>query len=394
MLKKTKSMDMYRRYAGFVLAFVFCQSFGIILFNILVDPYVVMNAPRVAGFNHIKAEINQQVRRFKALEVIRIQPQTVLLGSSRTEFGLDPDRLALQGNPPAYNLGLPAANMYEVRRYLEHAIANQPDLKTAAIGLDLLMFNQFTENTPDFLEARLETNHLVWQDILDSTFSIDALIASAKTIKRSLSYPNETVGFYYKDGQKNAQFYRKAIYGEQSTKAIIAQGLKYGVFQPVDRDRIYQVSPRYLQELQTVVTLCKEHEIDCRFFISPSHAIQWEAIRAVEGWNAFERWKREVVKILPVWDFSGYNSITTEPLNGNLKNYWDNSHYKQKVGDMVLSRIFGDESEKVPDDFGVLITPENIESHLAKIRRDREAWAKENPETVKFVENLKPSAKD
>jgi hypothetical protein len=51
--------------------------------------------------------------------------------------------------------------------------------------------------------------------------------------------------------------------------------------------------------------------------------------------------------------------------------------------------MFHYHEETVPSDFGVLITPNNIESHLAKIRSDREVWAKNHPDEVKLVEDIK-----
>ena len=67
----------------------------------------------------------------------------------------------------------------------------------------------------------------------------------------------------------------------------------------------------------------------------------------------------------------------------------DNSHYTPKLGNLILNLIFDYEKEDVPDDFGILINPENIESHLAKIRQDWEVWAKNNPDEVKLVKEVK-----
>lgn len=134
---------------------------------------------------------------------------------------------------------------------------------------------------------------------------------------------------------------------------------------------------------------CKQHDITLKVFISPSHATQWEAIRATGHWHTFEQWKREVAKITPVWDFSGYNSITTEPISNTMKNYGDNSHYTKEVGDLVLNRILSFKEETVSSDFGVLLTPETIESHLKQIRYDREVWARKHPDEVKLVEDIK-----
>lgn len=384
------NMKSYHRYEFIFTGFLLAQGLGISLVNLAVDPYGVFDAPILAGFNQVKPQLDKQVRLYKAIEVIRIKPKTILLGTSRTEFGLDPDNPVLGKNQPTYNLALPAANMYEARRYFEHALVNQPNLKTVAIGLDFLMFNKFTENTPDYKENRLMQTHIIIEDLINSTFSIDAAIASAKTIKMNLLQPQEKIGFFYPNGMRNMEFYIKNIYGNVPTQVIVRQLLKEGVFRQYDRDRVYEISKDFLNDLQIVVKTCQQKNLDCKLFISPSHAIQWEALRAVGAWPLFEEWKREVVKIAPVWDFSGYNSITTEPLKNEMKNYWDNSHYKKEVGDLLLHRIFQVNKKTVPEDFGVFITSENIESHLKKIRFEREKWAKNNPEEVQFVEDLKP----
>ena len=97
-----------------------------------------------------------------------------------------------------------------------------------------------------------------------------------------------------------------------------------------------------------------------------------------------EQGKREIVKIIPVWDFSGYNSITSED-----KNYRDSSHFYGKIGDLILNRIMGVQEEKVPDDFGIWVSERNLEAHLKTIRDARAAWRKANPDTVKMLLEMK-----
>lgn len=57
--------------------------------------------------------------------------------------------------------------------------------------------------------------------------------------------------------------------------------------------------------------------------------------------------------------------------------YWDSSHFTEKVGVWILNRIF-DKNQGVPNDFGILISPINIESHLKSIRDKRELYFSEN----------------
>ncbi|MEB3342006.1 hypothetical protein [Okeania sp.] len=141
--------------------------------------------------------------------------------------------------------------------------------------------------------------------------------------------------------------------------------------------------------MKKIVDFCKQKQIKLIVFISPSHATQWEIIKNAGHWSSFEEWKREVVKITPVFDFSGYNTITTEPIHNNMENYTENSHYTPKVGNLILNRILSYKEEELPEDFVILINSKNLESHLEKIRQDREVWVKNNPDEVNLVIEIK-----
>ena len=156
----------------------------------------------------------------------------------------------------------------------------------------------------------------------------------------------------------------------------------------------YKLSEDRFNDFKKIVEFCRQNNIELIVFISPSHATQWEALRVTDRWDSFEEWKRKMVAITPVWDFSGYNSVTSEPIQPIMSNYVDNSHYTPNIGDFVLNRILSHNVEQVPEDFGVLITSENIEQHLAKIRSDREEWAKMRPNEVELVETLKQNFKE
>ncbi len=377
----------YRRYSLYLLGLFLIQSVFFSGFNLLIDPYGIFKSPAMVGINRIKPEKRKQVRLFKAIAVSRLRPQMVFLGSSRTEFGLGTSHPVLQPFQPAYNLAIPAPNMYEVRRYLEHAIANN-QLQQVVLGIDFFMFNVFLPNTPDFNENRLEKTEITLQDTINSIYSIDVLLASLVTVRHNQQKPNG-LDYFHPDGSRTEN--RDIIFGNQPMREIMRAGLQQNTFLARQNPaRRYQLSQDHLNELQKIVNLCREHNINLKIFISPAHGTHWESIRVGGFWPVFEQWKREIVKISPIWDFSGYNSITTEPISDDMKNYLDSSHYTQEVGKLLLNRIFQTNEEKVPRDFGVLITPENIESHIQKIQQDRAVWAENNPEMVEFVEKLKP----
>lgn len=86
----------------------------------------------------------------------------------------------------------------------------------------------------------------------------------------------------------------------------------------------YKLSEDRFNDFKKIVEFCRQNNIELIVFISPSHATQWEALRVTDRWDSFEEWKRKMVAITPVWDFSGYNSVTSEPIQPIMSNYVDN----------------------------------------------------------------------
>ena len=83
-----------------------------------------------------------------------------------------------------------------------------------------------------------------------------------------------------------------------------------------------------------------------------------------EHFDEFELFKKELVKITDFIDFTGHNTIAT-----NKNNYWDSSHLRVETTEVVMAKIFNDKSVEVPEDFGVLVTKDNIDEHLENLRK-------------------------
>jgi hypothetical protein len=353
-------------------------------FNWLIDPYDVFNTPNFWGVNQEKIEKDNSDRLFKAVNITRIKPTTILMGSSRTKQGLNPEHPALKNEESVYNLAINGPNFYEVRRYIEHAIANQPNLKRIVLGVDFFMFNSHLENQPSFSEQRLEKKHLILTDAINALFSIDTFNVSRETIFASLEASEKDINY-----GKNGFMPNRNIDNNESIWRF-NQSIK--LYFQLHSD--YEFSDKYWSDFEAVVALCKKNNIDLKVFISPSHGTDLEAIAITNQWSIFEEWKRKLVQLTPVWDFSGYNSITSEPIANKMSNYVDNSHYSPTIGNLILDRVFNYQADNVPQDFGILLTSENVEKNLSKINSDRITWTKNNPDEVNLVNKIMAQVKE
>ena len=376
--KHQLKLNKFAVYNCCLIATTSIPIFLVGLFNLAIDPQDIFKTPHYANLNHEKIKKDNNDRLFKAIDIIHLQPNAIIVGSSRTKQGINPEATAL-ASQDFYNLALNGPNFYEVKRYIEHAIYNQPNLEEIILGIDFFMFNEDLANQPTFNEARLEKKHIVVDDAIKNLFSIDTFKNSMDTIKASQKSP-DTIDENY--GDNGFMPYRNFNNGEAIWRFHQSIKLYFSLHSN------YQFSQSYWNDFQEIVQLCKENNIKLTVFISPSHATQWESIYATKRWDVFEQWKRDLVNIVPVWDFSGYNSITTEPIAKYMKNYVDNSHYTPEIGDLILQRILNKPSQNVPTDFGVLLTSENIEEHLQTIKSDRSIWLQNNSEEAEMVRNF------
>ena len=69
-----------------------------------------------------------------------------------------------------------------------------------------------------------------------------------------------------------------------------------------------------------------------------------------------------------------------------MKWYWDDSHYTVNTARLVFDRIF--KRKDAVEDFGVLITSDNIDVHLDNIRRDRLTYINNNDQSVSELNDI------
>lgn len=369
-------------------------------FNAAVDPYDLLGV-RVPGVNEVKPATYDSMRLHKALSVERMRPNALILGSSRAHFGLDP---AYPGwtEKPVFNLSLFDGRVYEMLRYLQHAQAIHP-VRQVVLALDFLSFNARHRTIGDFDEKRLadgglpETIRRV-PDLVAGLASLDALRTSVDTLR----------------AQDDPCIARERPDGTHSTAHLECEVRSIGHRQMFLDNEAEFLSRQYdvyrfdyaeggettFDMLRRIVQFAREHDIDLRLLISPPHARQLETIALAGLWPAWEQWKREIVAVLsedaaahrdrqpfPLWDFSGYNSVTTEPVpelgdvGTEMAGYWDSSHYKKEIGDLMLDRVLGAAEQRVaaPRDFGVLLTQENLEENLRHALDAQAAYRRSRP---------------
>ncbi|MFM2409024.1 MAG: hypothetical protein RL358_1766 [Pseudomonadota bacterium] len=371
-------------------------------FNYLIDPYNIWNSPKIRGLNTAQSELGTHERIYKTVGLARHPADTVILGTSRSDIGLNPDHPALESK--AINLAISAQPNRETRKLFD-ALSDKQEINTFVIGLDFFVSNNLLSEPPDFVVENFSHSREWKLALSGSTLKDSALTILKRKALLSDTWSEHGLRLwsaqYIKDGGGHRKLMKASENGYLSQLYLPVPSCSYDISST--NGRLPQ-----LEEIRAIFARAHRDHITLKLLISASHARQWETLAAGGLWGKWEEWKHRLVKmneeeaqragqpVFPLWDFSGYHSISTEtvPALGDtttmMRWYFDSSHYTPAAGDLVLDRIFDykSPSRTVPDDFGVLLTSKNIEAHLVSIRAAREHYRLSHPEDIAEIEAM------
>jgi hypothetical protein len=371
--------------------------------NIVIDPYDAFRIVRIHGFNEYKIDVGND-RLVKAHVMTEEKYSGVILGTSQAQFCFDPEYAELKKLAPRfYNAGLLGANPYQLMRYLQHATTNN-DIRVAILVVDLLMFdgNSKTRSALDaaFSEDRLDISvdghvkkRLIPADFSTLVFSLDALRMSLATVRKQTPEQQlllnngmrSPVNLDYEIAQKGGA--RGAF--QASKHQYLDSYSNFQLFNDQGR------SPS-LEAFSALVKYARAKNIKLFVVFPPVHALQIEILKATNRFENQECLKRQILSRLmeesrgsgkapfPLWDFSAAHELTTEPVpvaknpGLQMQRFYDSAHFRPALGDIAFGRII-DPEHASPHDFGVLLTPDNLEASLADIRSRQDRYSQSHP---------------
>lgn len=399
--------DDMKKYSIYLLSGILLIMMSLSIFNWFINPYDLFISPEIKGINKYKSEVERHTRLSKIYQVERVRPEAILLASSR---GLVvSENMFTPAGMTGLNLSLTSGSTYELTRMFQHAQAIKP-LKRVVLALD----EAFTDGKqPGFIEQRVavDYNDVVtdgrliqrWQDGFSALLSHDALRASIRTIRKQRALSDKGDEKSYKsDRVSDAGGHRQMF-----------RQMEASIFSEYDGDvnlcgkHVENVNARMLPSLiyfEKIVEIAYSNDIDLYVYFSPSHARLYEAKCMVGEFENMHYMKIQVVEIIqamaemygkevfPVWDFSGYNVITTEKLPASddvsslMKWYWEGSHYTKETAGLLFERMFGLTDDY--QDFGVQITSENVHEHLKNSEEQRASYVSENVKDIRELQDL------
>jgi hypothetical protein len=386
-------------------------------FNYAVDPYLLFDVKRVAGFNDLKPAATTRERMMKAYQVERLDARTIVIGSSRPDLGIDPASAAWPAQAqPVYNMGLVGGDVPDGLKYLRHYVAMHPGHapKTLVVGLDFENNLYVPSATPatqhplSEVEERLAIDPSgkpnpargarVMKDRAQGLLSLDALFDSIGTVRSNRS---GAVLSLERNGHLSEAAMRDVVRAD-GYALVLGQKDEETVKLLAKPRRVLADTPgapsRKLMVVRELLAFAKANGSDVILMIQPAYVSRLELLDRLGYWADYEHWKREVTAIaaeagagqkVALWDFGGYESLMQSPKpakgKGTMAWSWDTIHYTSALGNVMVKRMF-DPAQS--GDFGVLLTPANIDARLAQVRADRDAFRVRMPQETARLARL------
>lgn len=392
-----------RRYFIHFLISVLLLAGGLAGFNWLADPYAIYR-DREAMLQLPGPILVMNERVFKTVGLAKTRSDIVMLGTSRTDIGIGREHSVFEGRR-VFNLATFGQPIRESRRLMEIAI-EQGKPQVVVLGLDFFAFNALMARPTDYVEENYSSSRSY-----SLMLSVSTLVDSSKALRRKAPSDGDCC---YANGFRTA-FKSGALAGTYRDNFVATERaylLKNYLPYPQCRYSFDGAGSSTMDSLREMMRLAHRQHIDFKLFISPAHARLWETLAAAGLWGEWEGWKRQLVRIneeeaarsgavpFALWDFSGYDDISTETVpaasdrSSLMHWYSDSAHYTPVLGKRIIRRIFAvDEQE---GGWGVTLDSAGIDVHLASLRIARDRYREshhqdlaEIDESAKVVNSLK-----
>jgi peptidoglycan/xylan/chitin deacetylase (PgdA/CDA1 family) len=303
--------------------------------------YDMTNNPRVAKVAYLD-------RRHEAYD-------SYIIGCSKTSSFSTSLLDTYYGDARFYNMIMYGGDMYDIRKTAEYVLENyQPKNIIVALGLEEAVRYNYTEDVvKNGLHAKVDGQPVLpfyaRYLLLNPSYGLDKLAALADRTR----LPSAADVFLPETG-----VYNKERRDAESVRTLTEFLEKNPGFEYDLTDKEMACMAQAVSDVAAVKAACEAQNVDFKLIMTPIYykeADNYQYEELVRYWTA-------LAEVTDFWDFSGYS-----PVSYDERYFYDAYHFRNSVGDMVLTRAFGDGRGYLPEGFGHLTTRENVRAHAARI---------------------------
>lgn len=327
----------------------------VICVNYIVDPF------SITGRNLLNIKLKMVGDdRTEKVEVVRNQPRydNIMLGSSRV-YLMNPLMVSHYIGGETYNLGVGTAQPEDHLGFLLLLEKTGKFPSSVILGLDYYSFNKSLETNKYFLRNE-DINFLhikpEQSNELVEFVSLKMLKASVLTLKVHLGLKHAKRHFDENGASSEGSTVFDFYPAKAEAKDIYALAKTNHSSDFIYNPKYTSVSEDRLSYLNRVVALCKKHNARLVVFVTPLYGKLLQDIYADENLNhQLKKFKEGVAEITAYYDFLTLNEVSRD-----ASYFADPSHVKATTGNLLLARLFNDDSVAMPESFGVFVEKDSL----------------------------------
>lgn len=337
-----------KKFSFAVMAIFASLTFIVAAFNFWIDP--LWHYSHAHGLNDVQIVADEREQKVAQQLYHPTDADTLLLGSSRSTY-VQPAGFQ-EWN--VYNFAVANLSMREYYTMQLYAFDQNPDYERVVLGVDFFKSSEeqaknaraITGYETKVQEPFYRAKNLLSFDVLG--YAVDNLeLSAANEINADRLYNREGDAFAKRLSEEEI---------EQDTAAKITR------FEETFYGDHYTYYSKYKEIMQKVHD--SHPEAEKIVYTTPISTELFKSLTSTGLLDEYEVWLRDLVDVYGgVWNFMYPNTVTND-----IMNYYDGHHFYPEIGELISKRMEQGEDADVPEDFGVLVTEDNIEEHLAMVR--------------------------
>ena len=322
--------------------------------NLAADPFGAFGDELLSWFSYDETN-NPRVAKFTYLEQHHDDYDSYILGcSSTSSFPVDAFNEAFDAS--FYNLIMYGADMRDCEKIARYLIGHY-EVKNLILNVyldngltydeesDRLTKNLHYKEDPDTSVLSYYTRYL----FADPRYAL----AKLKALRTDTILPQTFDVFDERTG-----CYDKRVRDAEP----IGSAERYLESYPVFADYPHQTlslpyTEQCMQSVAAIRALCEEAGVSLTVVAGPVYA---EYLKNFEP-ETVAQFYRSLAQITPFWDFSS-SSISCE-----MRYFYDGTHFRNNVGEMLCARMTGRTDLWIPDDFGTYVTANTPEDYFLNV---------------------------
>ena len=322
--------------------------------NLAADPFGAFGDRLLSWFSYDETN-NPRVAKFTYLEQHHDEYDSYILGcSSTSSFPVDAFNEAYGAS--FYNLIMYGADMRDCEKIAQYLVEHY-EVKNLILNVyldngltydeesDRLTKNLHYKEDPDTSVLSYYTRYL----FADPRYALAKLNAlrTDTILPQTFDVFDERTGCYDKRVRDAEPIGSEERYLES-----------YPVFADYPHQTLsLPYTEQCMQSVASIKALCEEAGVSLTVVAGPVYAEYLKNFKT----ETVAQFYRSLAQITPFWDFSS-SSVSCE-----MRYFYDGTHFRNNVGEMICARMTGRTDLWIPDDFGTYVTADTPEDYFLNV---------------------------